>query len=110
ARLVHELQGLRGAHCHIVRLPADGDEKMGLDDYLRKIGPDQFEKLLYRSPALSSLDAKIIDLNKSYAWIERESMVYDLRSRLFIRKENFVNGSLSSSLKHVTVGGPKSGP
>lgn len=110
ARLVHELQGLRGAHCHIVRLPADGDEKMGLDDYLRKIGPDQFEQLLYRSPALSSLDAKIIDLNKSYAWIERESMVYDLRSRLFIRKENFVNGSLSSSLKHVTVGGPKSGP
>ncbi|MBM4296845.1 MAG: DUF3854 domain-containing protein, partial [Deltaproteobacteria bacterium] len=35
-----------GADVRIVRLPADGDAKCGLDDYLVKCGPDAFRKLL----------------------------------------------------------------
>lgn len=110
ARLVHELQGLRGAHCHVVRLPAAGDEKMGLDDFLKAEGPTSLEALLQSAPALSGLDAKIINMNQAYAWIEREAMIYDLESRLFIRKDSFTSGSLASSVKHIVVGGPKSSP
>lgn len=110
ARLVHELQGLRGAYCHIVRLPQTGEAKVGLDDYLLAEGPDRLEALLDAAPALSGLDAKIIDMNRSFAWINRESLIYDLQERQFIRKESFTSGHLASSIKHVVVGGPKSSP
>jgi len=36
----------RGANVRIIRFPADGDAKVGLDDFLVKHGPDAFRKLL----------------------------------------------------------------
>jgi hypothetical protein len=110
ARLVAELQGKRGAHCHIVRLPAVGAEKVGLDDFLQANGPDAFEKLLEQSPSLNSLEARIIAMNDRFAWIEREAMIYNTQTRMFIRKDSFVNGSESSSETVIVLGGPKSGP
>lgn len=110
ARLVAELQGKRGSHCHIVRLPAAGAEKVGLDDYLLAHGPDAFEKLLESAPSLSGMDARIIAMNERYAWIEQEAMVFDNRSKLLIRKDSFTNGSESSAEKIMVLGGPKSGP
>lgn len=103
ARLVHELQSKRGARCHIVRLP-EGQNKVGLDDFIIENGADALVAKLKTAPVMSGLDNKIIRLNKSVAWIEREGLVYDLASKLFINKSNFVKGSKYSSLSHITVG------
>jgi len=110
ARLVDELQRKRGSHCHIVRLPAAGTEKVGLDDYLRAHGPEAFERLLEESPSLSGLDAKIISMNERYAWITQEGMIYDTKQRKLVKKDNFTNGEDSGSITVLTMGGPKSGP
>ncbi|MDA3888333.1 MAG: DUF3854 domain-containing protein [Allgaiera sp.] len=106
ARLVDELQRKRGAHCHIVRLPTPEDgSKVGLDDYISAHGLLAFQELMRATPALTALDRKVLELNRHVAWIERESMVYDLRAKLFIRKEAFTKGSRYSALKHITVSG-----
>jgi hypothetical protein len=107
ARLVDELQRKRGARCFLVRLPQDGDAKVGLDDYLLTHGAEGFVALLQGATSLGALDAKVVSLNKSVAWIERENLVYDLEARMFIPKDSFVNGSRFSTLKHITVGGPQ---
>lgn len=105
ARLVDELQTKRGARCYLVRLPQNGEAKVGLDDYLLAFGRDGLISLLQTAPSLGALDAKVVALNKSVAWIERENMVYDLDARMFIPKDSFVNGSRFSTLKHITLGG-----
>lgn len=105
ARLVDELQRKRGARCYLVRLPQSGESKVGLDDYLLSHGAQGFVALLQSAPSLGALDAKVVALNKSVAWIERENLVYDLETRLFVPKDSFVNGSRFSSLKHITTGG-----
>lgn len=111
ARLVDELQRKRGANCFLVRIPQDGDAKVGLDDFILAHGGDGVMALLRSADSLGALDAKIVALNKSVAWIERENMVYDLEARLFIPKDSFVTGSRFSTLKHITVGGKqRSGP
>jgi hypothetical protein len=111
ARLVDELQRKRGARCYLVRLPSDGEHKVGLDDYLLTHGAAGFVSLLQTAPALGALDAKIVALNQHVAWIEKENLIYDLGTREFIPKDSFVNGSKYSTLKHITVGqGQKAGP
>lgn len=111
ARLVNELQYKRGARCFLVRIPQDGEEKVGLDDYLVAHGPSGLVQLLKSATWLSALDAKVVALNKSCAWIEAEGLVYDLEERTFIKKDNFINGSRFSTIKHVTIGaGQRSGP
>jgi hypothetical protein len=105
ARLVDELQVKRGAKCYLVRLPAEGDSKVGLDDYLAKHGAAAFVSLLQAAPSLGSLDAKVVALNQSVAWISRENLIYDLKTKLFISKDSFVNGEHYGAIKHITVGG-----
>lgn len=105
ARLVDELQRKRGARCYLVRIPQDGESKVGLDDYLLAHGVSGCNSLLKSADSLGALDAKVVALNKSVAWIERENLVYDLEAKLFLPKDSFVTGSRFSSLKHITVGG-----
>lgn len=105
ARLVDELQRKRGARCYLVRIPQDGDAKVGLDDFLLAHGLDGAMALLRGADSLGALDAKVVALNKSVAWIERENLVYDLEARMFIPKDSFITGSRFSSLKHITAGG-----
>jgi hypothetical protein len=105
ARLVDELQRKRGARCFLIRLPSDGDDKVGLDDFLLLYGPDAFTGLLKAAPYLGALDAKVVSLNRSVAWIEKDGMVWDLDEADWIQKNNFVNGSRFSAIKHITVGG-----
>lgn len=107
ARLVDELQGKRGAHCRIVRLPGDQAHKIGLDDYLKLRGPDQFEKMLRNAPSLSGLDAKIVSFNRSCAWVEHEGMIWDIEAHRFIKKDNFTNGSRWGAERHITVDGQR---
>lgn len=104
ARLVDELQTKRGARCYLVRLPQDGESKVGVDDYIKANGRDAFLALLQTAPSLGALDAKVVSLNRSVAWIERENMVYDLEAKMFLPKDSFTNGSRFSTLKHIAVG------
>ena len=111
ARLVDELQSKRGARCFLVRLPQDGDKKVGLDDFLIAHGSQGLIALLQAAPSLGALDSKIVALNKSVAWIERENMIYDIEAKMFIPKDAFITGSRFSSIKHITIGATqRSGP
>lgn len=104
ARLVEELGTQRQANVRIVRLPPDGDKKVGLDDFLNGSGPDELDKLIMEAPGLSALDAKCIALNRQVAWIGRESMLLELATARWIRKEHFTNGEAYASLKHIVRG------
>ena len=90
ARLIYELQSRLNAKARVVRLPAAGDSKVGLDDFLKAKGPDELDRLLRGVDPLSPLEAKIIGLNKALAWIEFElfnenTLGSDLCFRLAIR-------------------------
>lgn len=102
ARLVEELQTKRGARCRLMRLPPGEDgAKVGIDDFLvQPGGVKAFLDLVSQAADLYALDAKVIALNRSVAWIEKENMVYDLETRIFIPKDSFVTGSRFSALKH----------
>lgn len=105
ARLVQELGIKRGAQVFVVRIPQDGETKIGLDDFLLTHGPDALEALMDQTTALGRLDSMVVSLNKSVAWIEKEGCLFNLESREFISKDNFVTGSKFSTLKYITVGG-----
>lgn len=106
ARLIAELGTKRGARVIVIRLPPGPDgEKVGLDDFLEAYGAPAFTALLQSTLPMGTLDQKIISLNRSCAWIDREGMVYDLEARMFIDKAGFVAGSRFSTLKHITLGG-----
>jgi hypothetical protein len=107
ARLVYELQSRLNAKARVVRLPpaADGG-KQGLDDFLKAHGPDELDRLLRGIAPLSPLDAKIIGLNKSLAWIELEGRAFDMEANMFIGKDHLEKGSRWSAVKHVTVSQP----
>jgi hypothetical protein len=50
-------------------------------------------ELIKRTAPLGTLDAKVIALNKSLAWIEHDGMVWDLDEKKFIKKDNLITGS-----------------
>lgn len=105
ARLVDELMRKRGAKVTICRLPpSDNQEKEALDTFLQKFGVAGFVELLKRAAPLGTLDAKVIALNKSLAWIEHDGMVWDLDEKKFIKKDNLITGSRWGAIKHITVG------
>lgn len=101
ARLVEELQTKRGARCRLMRIPPGSDgAKVGIDDYLVAHGADAVLRLVADAQDLYALDAKVIALNRSCAWIESEGLIYDLEARTWITKDNFVNGGRFSTLRH----------
>lgn len=102
ARLANELSLKRSAVLHLVRLPnlSDGS-KQGIDDYLVHEGPDALEALLKSAPRMRKIDAEVVALNEHVAWIEKEGCIYDLRSKEFIQKSNFTNGSIYSTLETI---------
>jgi putative DNA primase/helicase len=108
ARLVAELQGRANARCHIVRLPSDGP-KVGLDDYLVQHGAAELDRLLASAPALSSTEARVIAMNKRYAWIDREGQVWDADIKQFVRKDSFQLGH-EASAEQVIVAGQRGVP
>lgn len=110
ARLVEELGTQRGASVRIVRLPEEGSDKVGLDDFIHRHGPDELGRLIAAAPDIGALDAKVIALNRTCAWIEQEGKVLDLVSGDWIDRGAFMQGSQYSTLKHVVAGGPKSKP
>jgi hypothetical protein len=102
ARLSTELSLHRGGVLHLVRLPSAHDgSKRGVDDLLVSEGPNKLEALLTAAPQMRRIDASVVALNAHVAWVEKEGCVYDLRSKEFIQKSNFTNGSTYSSLEVV---------
>lgn len=102
ARLATELSLHRGAVLHLVRLPNQPNgAKQGADDFLLAEGPDRLEALLASAPRMRKIDAAVVALNEHVAWIEKEGSVYDLRSKEFIRKADFTNGSVYSALEVI---------
>lgn len=100
AKLATELSLTRGAVLYLVRLPSlPSGDKQGVDDFLSREGPDKLDALLVSAPRLRKIDAAVVALNEHVAWIEKEGCVYDLRSKEFIQKSNFVNGSSYSALE-----------
>lgn len=100
ARLATELSLRRGAVLHLVRLPnLSTGEKQGIDDLLVSQGPETLEALLTSAPRMRKVDAAVVSLNEHVAWIEKEGQVYDLRSKEFMQKANFTNGSSYSALE-----------
>lgn len=111
ARLVDELQRKRGAKCHLARLPSSGEDKVGMDDFIKEHGAGAFQAIIGNAPALGALDAKVVAMNRDVAWIERENMIYDLETRQFIQKESFTSGSRYSAVKHIVpADSPKAKP
>jgi hypothetical protein len=103
ARLAAELSLRRGAVLHLVRLPSRGDGgKMGVDDFLLEHGADKLEGVLSAAPRMRKIDAAVLSLNEHVAWIEKEGCVYDLRSKEFMQKANFTNGSSYSALEVIS--------
>lgn len=102
ARLVEELGVIRRAVVKVVRLPDEGDKKVGLDDFIHAHGAVEFDKLIDQAEQLTALDAKVVSLNKSCAWVDQEGKVYDLEQHQFIDKGDFINGSRFSAIKHIT--------
>lgn len=100
ARLVDELMRDRGAKVHVVRLPPGrGGVKVGLDDYLQANGVDRLQKLLMATEPLGAVDAAIMALNRHVCWVERDSQVYDVAARHFLKTEGFTRGSKYSAEK-----------
>jgi hypothetical protein len=105
ARLVDELMRKRSAKVSIVRLPPSDQGKEALDTFLQKFQVEGLLELIKRTAPLGTLDAKIVALNKSLAWIEHDGMVWDLEEKKFIKKDNLISGSRWGAIKHITVGG-----
>lgn len=105
SRLVQELQTERGARCRLMRIPpGEGGAKMGIDDYLVTYGASAVLSLVAEAQDLYALDAKVIGLNSSIAWIEQEGMIYDLEGHAWMTKDNLVSGGKYSHLTHYLPG------
>lgn len=106
ARLVQELRK-RGATLYIVRIPAEGDKKVGLDDYIVKHGMKRFASLVDSTRKLDDMDAAVVAMNANVAWIQKEEMIFDFKTRSFMSKDSFVNGSQycsETAMMTVTTG------
>lgn len=99
ARLVEELLRKRGANVYLVRIPPEGDDKVGLDDYLVKHGAAKLQGVFEATPPLGTVDAAVVEMNRYVAWIEHDGAIYDLQTRKFVQKSNFLQGSVYSSSK-----------
>lgn len=104
ARLIRVLQNEYGAQGYIIRLPQDGDEKIGLDDYLNRHGAAAFQQLIMGATEVGHLDAKIMQLNERYSLIESECSIWDARNEQFVKKDFFLDGSEASGLYHEILG------
>lgn len=106
ARLVEEMQTKRGARCRLARLPhGEGGAKMGVDDFIAGEGVPAFEHLLSESIDLHAREARVLELNRTCAWIDSEGMIYDLEDKAWIKKENFLVGGKYSAIKLIVPAG-----
>lgn len=100
ARLATELGIKHGAEPLRVRIPPPKDKdagKIGLDDLLVAKGPGALNALIQKALPVRSADRGVLELNQQVAWIERDGLVLDLETQLWIQKHNFIKGSAYSA-------------
>ncbi len=109
-RLAAELSLKRGAVVKLVVLPhGPKDEngkptKQGMDDYIQQNGLEAFEKLVQEAVDLRKMDAEVLALNNDIAFIEHDGLIYDFKTRAYLDKSTFLNGS-EYSTKFVSQAG-----
>ena len=102
-RLATELSLKKGADVFLARIPkVPGQDKTGIDDLYVAKGADAVFKAFEASPQMRKIDAAVLGLNKSVAWVDRDGMILDLENNEFIRKHDFTNGSKYSALEVIS--------
>lgn len=86
----------RGALPYLVSLPALGDAKTGLDDFLVARGPEALKQVLVSADA-GDLAQQLWRLNARYALITSPCVVYDEEQHLKLRPADF-KGTLLANL------------
>ena len=96
-RLATELSMKRGAEVFLVRLPKVGNGKTGVDDFIVSEGDEALFNLLENAPPMRSIDKEVLRLNGEVAWVEKEGLVLDLTTDMWMKKGDFTKGSQYSS-------------
>lgn len=91
-RLLNILGMQLGANCGIHRLPQEGPQKVGLDDYIVAHGAAAAQMALRSPPSLSALERDVLTLNEHVAWVKREGILYEFRTGFHLKKQNFIEG------------------
>ena len=83
----------RGADARIVRLPADGDDKVGLDDWLMNCAKpkEEFEALLESARPIDAKTAALHRMNSEFVLISKPPCVMNLKTRDSYKYADFVN-------------------
>lgn len=88
-RLADELND-RGAIVYIVVLPALGDKKVGLDDYLIEYGRETFDDLCQTQSRSISITQVLWDINKRYIAVEEgDQEVVDIQTGMRVKAAQF---------------------
>jgi len=102
-RLSTELSQVRKADVFLARLPKlKGQDKTGLDDFIASEGEDAIYEVLQKAPQLRKIDAAVLGMSQTVAYVEREGSLIDTETQIWMDKSNFVNGSKYSSLHVLT--------
>jgi hypothetical protein len=100
-RLATELSTKRGANVFLTRLePAEDGSKQGIDDLIANEGEDAWELSLRESVQIKKSDAKVLDMNRDVCIINKDEAVYEFRTREFMSKAHFQQGSRYSAISY----------
>jgi len=105
----------RGAIVHIVRIPPDGDKKVGLDDYIiklerqRKNAHEAVQKLLHDTPEWNK-DLPLHEMNAEFVYCKKPSCVVELDTMDLIGCQQLVSEVLADKQHIVSTGKDKEKP
>jgi putative DNA primase/helicase len=71
--------GALGAEVYIARIPAEGDSKVGIDDYIVAHGPQQFMAEVLEKATAYAANAALHALNEEVVYIRNPGMVYSYK-------------------------------
>ena len=101
-RLATELSVKRRADVFVARLPKlPGQDKTGLDDLYVAKGADAVLSALEAAPRMNTVDAAVLGLNASVAWVEKDGLIYEFETGEWMQKHHFIKGSKYSALKVI---------
>ncbi len=80
-----------GAVVMICRLPAVGEKKTGLDDYIRQQGADQFKASILANAVAYAPSAALFQLNEEVLYVQDPGLVLRLDTRQRMRVRDFVD-------------------
>ncbi len=100
-RLATELSIKHRAAVFLARLPCDGSDKVGLDDFIVDKGENAFLDLLENAPRMRKIDEMVLNLNEEVCFIQREGVIFERKKMQVMGPTTFLRGSQYSALKTV---------